>query len=209
MNVRSLLASCLLVALTGCGDSDDTPGGDDASGTDGAMGGETGDVTMGGTDDDPEADGQAMDDVSLVVNASTWTDTFLQIGYTLSNDGPLELIVFDVGDSTTTGIDEEGTVTLFLAKRDTGETDFAETPTIGGRNLSPGQTLEGTASRTLPIRIDFVAPSVSGLEPDSVELCIGYGRADDIIPTTRMDGTYTLDTDLELQELVCTTVERP
>lgn len=204
MRHRLVLAACLVAVSSACSDSDDSDApADDATGGEGDMVTE-GDGSDVGVDETP-----ADADVLLEASVARWTDASLEIDYALVNTGELELIVFDVGTATTTAIDDEGGVTLFQAKRDTGETDFAETPTIGGRNLSPGQRLEGSAERRLPIGIDFVAPLVSGLTPDTVELCIGYGNADDLIPLTRADGTYALNTDLELQSLVCTTLERP
>lgn len=204
MGHRLILVACLVAAASACSDSDDSDvPADDARAGEGGMVTES-DGSDVGVDATP-ADGE----VRLEASVARWTDTSLEIDYTLVNTGARELIAFDVGTATTTAIDDEGGITLFQAKRDTGETDFAETPTIGGRNLSPGQRLEGSAERRLPIGIDFVAPLVSGLTPDTVEFCIGYGDTDDLIPTTRADGTYTLNTDLELQSLVCTTLERP
>ena len=99
-------------------------------------------------------------------------------------------------------------VTLFKAKRDTGTTGFESQPTIAGRNISPEQALSGTGSREVPIEIDYPFRPEVNPQPDVINFCIGYGNADDIIPTTLVDGTYPLNRDLELQLLVCSRLER-
>lgn len=144
--------------------------------------------------------------VMLTATLRSW-DSRVLIDYTITNNGPLELIVFDVGFVTTTGVDDDGLVTLYQAKRDTGTTDFESAPTIAGRNLSPDQTLTGSADHLVPISIDFGEPSES-VNPDKVRFCVGYGSADDIIPTTNTDGTFSLNEGLELQSLTCSIVER-
>ena len=145
--------------------------------------------------------------VTLDATVRSWSDTLVFIDYTITNTGPLELIVFDVGSVTTTGLDDDGLVTLFQAKRDTGSTGYDSQPTIAGRNLSPEQTMEGSASRQLPISIDYIGQLDRG-NPETIKFCIGFGTADDIIPTTLTDGTYTLNKDLDLQSFTCTILER-
>lgn len=146
--------------------------------------------------------------VTIDANVRLWTDSNLTIDYTLTNSGPLELIVFDVGHNASTDLDENGQVRVLKAKRNTGDTDFDQPPTIAGRNLSPDQTINGSTIRMMPINIDYAASLVSGLTPDTITFCVGYGNADDIIPLTLPDGTYSLNEDLDLQTLVCTILNK-
>lgn len=199
MAIRFLILVASL-ALVACSDSDDLSqtGSENDTMTD---------TTTAG--DSMSGDGSAATgDVAIEANIRVWTESNITIDYTLTNNGSLELIVFDVGFNTTSALGENEQVQLLKAKRDTGDTDFEQPPTIAGRNFSPEQTISGSANRQLPISIDFTAPLVSGLTPDSIEFCIGYGNADDIIPTTRVDGTFPLNADLEFQTLVCTVLER-
>lgn len=160
-------------------------------------------------DDNPANNVQETNSV-VTLDASirdSGADSSISISYTVTNTGSLELIIFDVGFLTSTGVGDDGLVTIFQSKRDTADADFESPPTIAGRNLSPDQTLAGSASRRLPISIDFEGPLVA-LNPDTVRFCIGYGTADDLIPTTLTDGTYSLNEELDLQLLTCALLER-
>lgn len=182
------LAIVLFLALPACSDSDNGSGIETANTS--SM------VTLEATVREPSELG------------GTIGESDVRIDYTVTNISSLELIIFDVGTMTTTGIDEDGRITLFQAKRDTGATAFESRPTIAGRNISPNQTLNGSANRNLPIRIDFVG-SLEEFDPESIRLCLGFGNADDIIPTTLSDGTFTLNQNLDLQSLTCTDVSLP
>ncbi len=175
---------------------------------------DSGDDTPMNTDNtamtDPTSTGNsAAGSVAIDASVRLWTDSNLTIDYTLTNNGSFELIVFDVGFTVSTELGENEQVRLLKAKLDTGNTLFEQAPTIAGRNLSPEQTINGSANQRIPISIDYSAPLVSGLTPDAIEFCVGYGNADDIIPTTRPDGTYSLNEDLQLQTLICATLIKP
>ena len=167
------------------------------------------DDTMAENDDNLMIDTPEMSaELSVDARIRSWTDTEVLIDYEITNTGTLELIVFDVEPEASTGIDDDGTVTLFKAKRDTGTTGFESPPTIAGRNISPEQILSGTGSREVPIEIDYPFRQEVNPQPEAINFCIGYGTADDIIPTTLVDGTYSLNRDLELQSLICSPLER-
>jgi len=158
-----------------------------------------------GISDTTPEDNSVAGSVAIDAVVTRWTDAELSISYTLTNNGAFELIVFDVGFSFSTDLVENEQVRLSKAKHDTKGAAYESAPTIEGRNLSPGQTISGSGTERIPINIDFITrPQDGGLTPERVELCIGYGNADDIIPTMTPAGTYSLNQDLELQELVCT-----
>lgn len=118
------------------------------------------------------------------------------------------IIVFDVDEQLVSHFENDG-VLLLKGKLSTPNIDFAVQPTIGGRNLSPGQSITGSGSSSLPLEFLFTTPAVDPISPESVEFCIGYGNADMVIPTTRPDGLFTFNTDLDLQTLSCVMLERP
>lgn len=188
-NLKTILASLTIIALQSCtssGNSSTTPSEEDVM----------------------NEQSETNTIVTMNATARRWSESNLIIDYSITNTGTLELIVFDVGFTTTTGLDENGVVTLFQAKRDTGTTDFESAPTIAGRNLSPDQTLNGSADHRIPISIDYIA-QLENVDPDTIKFCIGYGTADDLIPATLTDGTYSFNEDLDLQSLTCMILQRP
>jgi len=148
------------------------------------------------------------DEVTLGATVLIGARSTLTIDYRITNKGSDELISFDASDGATAEVESDGSVTIYKAKRDTGATDFDEQPTIAGRNLSPGQMLQGTVVLDTPIPVYYPEPSES-VNPNTFNFCVGYGKADDLIPQTLVDGTYTFNTDLDLQSLTCTQISKP
>ena len=159
-----------------------------------------------GNDSMIETPNDTSSTITLDASARAPFSDDLTINYTVTNVSSQELIIFDAVSRATVGMGDDGVIILFKAKRDTGFTDFESRPTIAGRNLSPDQTLTGLASQGFPTGIDFDTSSESLDLPDTVRLCLGFGNADDIIPTTLVDGTFSLNQDLDLQELTCSGV---
>ena len=151
-------------------------------------------------------DTSSMITLDARARAAFGDDDDLSINYTVTNVSSQELIIFDAVSRATVGMGDDGVIILFKAKRDTGFTNFESRPTIAGRNLSPDQTLRGLARERFPTGIDFDDSSESIDLPDTVRLCLGFGNADDIIPTTLVDGTFPLNQDLDLQSLTCSGV---
>ena len=166
-------------------------------------------------DSTPEAPGREQVpggelDTSVVLEASLreWTERRIVVDYTLRNDADTDLVVLDVSRALQIERLEDGRVRLFKGKQDTGLTDFYEAPTIEGRALAPGDSVHGSGTRAVPLMLDYAFDRSVDIATDAVELCIGHGRTSELVPTRRDDGLYSLNEDLALQRLACTTLER-
>lgn len=152
-------------------------------------------------------------DVVLDARVRRWTDTSerIIIDYDLSNNSDTEIIVLGYTHALQTDRKPDGTVRLFKGKQDTGNADFESTPIINGELLGPAASLRGSGSRLLPLKIDYPIDFNSAVDPtlDSFEFCIGYGLADELLPTRRDDGSYLLNQHLELQRFSCVNLNKP
>lgn len=151
---------------------------------------------------------ETNDVVKLGANVRVGTRSSITIDYRITNVSTDELISFDGERWATAEIDSDGMVTVYKAKRDTGSALFESLPTIAGQNLSPGQTLEGTATISRPMGINYPEPAPS-VDPRTFNFCVGYGKADDFIPLTLVDGTYGFNSELHLQSLTCQVISTP
>ena len=159
-----------------------------------------------------EPDNNPVTRVMLESRVRLWTDESqrITIDYELHNNSDAEIIV--LGSTHTLQIDRkaDGTVRVLKGKQDTHNANFESPPTIRGQSLMPADSLTGSGSRLLPLRIDYPTDFDSTVDPslDSVEFCIGYAIADELLPTRRDDGLYSLNEDLELQKFSCMNLQK-
>ena len=145
--------------------------------------------------------------VELTATVMQWTEDRIDVQYTLQNNSALELIVFDVDDQLISDVVND-VPRIFKGKIETPNIDFVSQPLIEGRNLSPEQSVTGVGTIDLPLQFEFITPALEPASPSTVEFCIGHGNADDVLPLTRPDGSYTLNTNVELQTLACVSLTR-
>jgi len=152
-------------------------------------------------------------DVTLEATVLEWSDSSMRISYELRNSSSDDIIV--LGDQGRLQIQRraDNSPQLLRGKQNTGLVDFVIAPTIAGTALSPAASVMGTGSRPLPLQLDYPITSADvdfTFDPniDAIEFCVGYGLSTELLPTGDEEGRYSLNQDIDLQQLACTELAR-
>lgn len=159
----------------------------------------------------------SADDVllnAIQVDVVRWTDA-IEVSFVFTNTTDSDVIVFDVNLSRqnrfSSTLLDDGTVRLFLGRRELVGVVAVTAPLVEGRLVMPGGTVQGLGFREFPISIARAEeePFVSFTSPTSVDLCVGFSKATDVLETMVGNGSYEQEGGLDVQRFACQTITDP
>ncbi len=157
---------------------------------------------------------------SVEATVVQWQDQ-VQLTYTLTNTSDTDLVAFDIGfgsqngvgeDLTLVELDDDWGVRLFKGNFVSNVDIPSITPvTIGGRLVTPNETLHGIATVAFPFSVtdDPDATEAEKNYAEEASFCIGFSPASEFPESIVESGVYDLSAGLELQQFACTRVARP
>ncbi len=157
---------------------------------------------------------------SVEATVVQWQDQ-VQLTYTVTNTSDTDLVVFDIGfgpqngageDLTFVELNDDGGVRVFKGKiADDGSINSIAPVTIGGRLVTPNESLHGIATVAFPFNVtdDPYATEAEYSDAEQASFCIGFSIAEKAIESIPGSGEYDFHGGLEFQHFACTRVVRP
>lgn len=142
------------------------------------------------------------DDYPLTARVVRITPDIVEIEYTLSNNTANDRIIFSVGENPLSSMLVDGNVRLFKGQYDPGVTSVGPL-LISGQLLRAGESITESATRPLPVTIDFSFDVSTTHTLTSFEFCIGHGDPSDQGTPTEVDNLYGLSNIRESSENEC------